>query len=552
FAEFAGIEGMDAVIHGTIRVDGPAAGPGLHTALTLSLQSVTARLATRPAGDQVRVDLELAADQGRNFTVQGTVPNRLSLLRNPPPRVREREALSLAIRSGGFPLDWMTPFLEGFGVDRLAGLLQADARIEGTVASPRASGTMGLAEGRIRMPERGIDYRAMAGRLSLSGNRLQVESWRAEADGSAQMDGNLLLAPLDDPRLDLRIRLDGFRAIRNEYVRLGLNGEAAVTGTLSAPRLSGRLTLEKTDVFADRVGQNPSVRPVTLTDRDYQMLESYFGYRPGSVREKGDLLLPWAVDLDVRVGGDVWLRKEVRPEVRVLLTGSLEVRKEAGDSLQLFGTVEAIPTRSIIEQFGKRFAIEEGRITFNGPISSWRADIGARYEVPAYKDPGSAEVAITLNVQGGADNLRLTLGSEPAMETSDIVSYLATGRPSRSAADFGRGDGSGGLSAQSSAFALGALTDVIEDEAGQQIGLDVMEIRQDPAEGTLVIAGRYVSPRLYVGFQQPVTRGKGEDGLDDQQQGTQVELEYSLYRWLLLNLQGGSEFRWFFRTRYAF
>ena len=25
-----------------------------------------------------------------------------------------------------------------------------------------------------------------------------------------------------------------------------------------------------------------------------------------------------------------------------------------------------------------------------------------------------------------------------------------------------------------------------------------------------------------------------------------------LYRWLLLNLQGGSEFRWFFRTRYAF
>ena len=44
----------------------------------------------------------------------------------------------------------------------------------------------------------------------------------------------------------------------------------------------------------------------------------------------------------------------------------------------------------------------------------------------------------------------------------------------------------------------------------------------------------------------------GEDGLDDQQQGTQVELEYSLYRWLLLNLQGGSEFRWFFRTRYAF
>ena len=549
FAEFADIEGLNAVLHGTIRVDGPAAQPGVHTALTLSVPSVTARLATRPAGDLLRVDVELAAEEGRNLTVQGTVPNRLSLLRNPPPPTRESEPVSLVIRSGGFPLDWMTPFLQGYGVDRLGGLLQADARIEGTVASPRVSGTAGLAEGRVRLRQQGIDYRGITGRLSLTGNRLQLESWRAEADGSAAIEGNLVLAPLDDPRLDLRVRFDGFRAIRNDFVRLGLNGDAGVTGTLSAPRLSGRLTLEKTDVFADRVGQNPSLRPVTLTARDFDMLESYFGYRPGTVREQRDLLMPWTIDLNVRVGGDTWLRKQGRPEVRVLLTGSLDVRKEAGDSLQLFGTVEAVPARSVIEQFGKRFAIEEGTITFNGPLASWRADIAARYEVPAYKDPGAAEVAITLNVQGGANDMRLTLGSEPAMETTDIVSYLATGRPSRSAGEFGGDDGA---SSQSSAFAIGALADVLEDEAGQQIGLDVMEIRQDPAEGTLVIAGRYVSPKLYLGFQQPITHGDRKEGLEDQAQGTQVELEYTLYRWLLLNLQGGSEFRWFFRTRYAF
>ena len=67
-----------------------------------------------------------------------------------------------------------------------------------------------------------------------------------------------------------------------------------------------------------------------------------------------------------------------------------------------------------------------------------------------------------------------------------------------------------------------------------------------------MIAGRYVSPKLYVGFQQPITKGDREEGHIMHQQGTQVELEYSLYRWLLVNLQGGAEFRWFFRTRYAF
>jgi translocation and assembly module TamB len=280
------------------------------------------------------------------------------------------------------------------------------------------------------------------------------------------------------------------------------------------------------------------------------MLESYFGYRPGDDRPAADLLTPWAIDLNVRIGGDVWLRRRVRPSVNIVLGGALDVRKAAGDSLQLFGSVEVIPNRSAVEQFGRKFAVEEGTITFNGPLSGWRANFAARYEVPAYKDPGASEVAITLDLVGGAEDMRLTLGSEPAMETTDIVSYLATGRPSRAASDFGRGGS--GLEEQSTALAIGALTDVLEDETGQQIGLDVMEITHDPAEGTLVIAGRYVSPKLYVGFQQPVTRGEREDGLDDQHQGTQVELEYSLYRWLLVNLQGGSEFRWFFRTRYAF
>jgi translocation and assembly module TamB len=411
---------------------------------------------------------------------------------------------------------------------------------------------MGLVEGLFRLPDQGIDYHDVAGQLSLTGDRLVVQSWHAEADGTATLDGSLLLRPLDNPELDLKVHFASFRAIRNELIRLGLKGDAEVTGTLEKPRVSGSLTIEKTDIFANQVGQNPTVRPVTLTDQDYAMLESYFGYRPRSVRTADDLLTPLALDLNVRIGGDVWLRRNSRPQVNILLGGSLDVRKQAGDSLQLFGTVEVNPNRSSVEQFGKKFAIDEGTITFNGPMMGWRANISARYEVPAYKDPGAAEVAITLDAQGGPEDLKLTLGAEPAMETTDIVSYLITGRPSSAAADFGGDDSDGGLTAQTTAVAVGALSDVLEEEAGQQVGLDVVEIRQDPAKGTLVIAGRYVSPKLYVGFQQPITKGDREEGLDEQHQGTQVELEYSLYRWLLVNLQGGAEFRWFFRTRYAF
>jgi translocation and assembly module TamB len=152
-----------------------------------------------------------------------------------------------------------------------------------------------------------------------------------------------------------------------------------------------------------------------------------------------------------------------------------------------------------------------------------------------------------MDVTGGMENLELTLGSEPQMETADILSYIATGRPAASAADFGD------ISRAGTSLALGTVADVLEEEAGQRIGLDVVEIRQDGLDGATLIAGRYVSPRLYVGFQQPLTLNESDEGIEKSGESTQVEIEYAAWRWLLLNLQAGqSEFRWFFRTRKAF
>jgi translocation and assembly module TamB len=286
-----------------------------------------------------------------------------------------------------------------------------------------------------------------------------------------------------------------------------------------------------------------------LTAEDFRMLESYFGYRPPETRPNGiQLLDPWTMNLGVALGTDVWLRRRTRPELQMQLGGSLDVRKAAGDSIRLFGTIETVPQRSYFEQFGRRFVVTQGTVTFNGSMFGWIADIGARYAVPSAQDPSAAEVVITLAVSGRADNLRVTFGAEPSMDTPNILSYIATGRPAASAASFETVTGTGAF------IAIDRAARVIEETAADRIGLDVVEIRQDGLRGTTLIAGRYVTPRVFVAFQQPLTTRNETDRTGSaNERGTEVEIEYTAYRWLLVNLQGGqSNLRFFFRTRYAF
>ncbi len=553
FAAFAGMENLNGTLHGTAHLEGPASQVVVRTDLGLAMPDVVARLKTSaPSAGQLRLDATLEDRQGRSLVAAGTVPFRLTLagdtlLPTPP----ESAPVDLTLQGADFPISWIAPFAQFAGVERIEGQFRSDARLTGTIGDPRASGTLGLTGGRITVPRQGVDYRRITADVTLSGETVEVTRLEATADGTASVRGTIALTSLNNPELALDASFKEFRALRNEWVRLGLDGSVKLTGSMAEPKAEGSISLVKTDIYADQVGQGTAAMPVELTSADYAMLESYFGYRPDSAATMDDPLLPWAIDVKLALGGDVWLRKQAQPEMRVLLTGALDVRKAANDSLQLFGTAEVVPGRSVVEQFGRRFSIEQGSVTFNGLVTDWTTSIEAAYAVPSSPDAIDSDIRITLSVTGKMDSLRLELSSDPALETSDLVSYLATGKPAARALE-SSGEGTS-LAGRGTALAMGTVAGLLEQQAGEAVGLDVMEIRHGGPEGTVVIAGRYVSPRLYVGFQQPLSSTRNEQSLTEKSPSTRVELEYSLFRWLLLNLQAGqSEFRSFFRTRYAF
>lgn len=554
FARFAGISGIVGIFDGTLRMEGPAHAVSLDGDLTATVREMVAAISLDTPDERLAITVAAEDGEGNRLSVEGSVPFVLSIAADEPATPAIDGALALDIRADDFSLGWLTPFLEPYGIDRLEGRLTAQASFEGTSSAPNLSGSAILDGGRIHMPSQGVQYDDLRARLSLGGQRIRVDTLFARAEGTARVEGDIVLESITEPRFELSGRFDRFRAARNEWTRLALSGDVSITGDMESPVIDGSVLVDDTDFYADPAGQGPGGATVTLTEEDYEMLRSYFGYMPErDTLAQRDLIEAWAMDVKVELGADVWARKRSTPEMRLQLGGSLDIRKEAGDSLQLFGTIEVDPRRSFFQQFGRRFSVIEGSVTFNGSIWSWIADLEAQYEVPSYTDPSAPEVVITLSVTGGWEDLSLVLGAQPDLETSDILSYLATGRPAASAAEFGgAGDGDGVLGTGAS-FALSQAASYLEDAASETVGLDVVEIRQDGLRGATLVAGRYVSPRLYVGFQQSLTLREQEEGIARRDRGTQIELEYEAWRWLLLNLQGGqSDYRFFFRTRRAF
>src|SRR5690606_7864432 len=93
-------------------------------------------------------------------------------------------------------------------------------------------------------------------------------------------------------------------------------------------------------------------------------------------------------------------------------------------------------------------------------------------------------------------------------------------------------------------LAINEVATVLEGIAGEGLGLDVIEIQHDGLRGAVLIAGKYVSPRVYVGVSQPVSFSSSNPLTDRSGAGrrsqTEATLEYEIFDWLLLRLSGGT------------
>jgi translocation and assembly module TamB len=512
-------------------------------------EPTTVRLLLDSDGLHVDTQAELRDPDDGVITVTGIVP-------------LQGEEVIMNVDASSFAIDAGAVFIDAAQITELEGTIDADIDVTGTVDYMQFEGPISLSDGLARSPLVGVTWEEIRVAARGEGRSLVIDSATVETgSGSMRVAGSVSVE--DSVALDLDAAFDEFRAIQTNAYQASISGRLHAGGTPLSPVVEGRVTTESLDVYIDQRPGDGGLEDVALTPADFEILRERFGYVvvEEDLRPRTSELITATVSIEF--GRDSWIRSRSSPEMAIAFAGEVELRLEPGEEPHIQGEVTTIPERGYIAQFGKRFSPREGTVTVNGLPVDAELDLSATYTIPSHANPDGAEATIILGVTGTQDSLSLTLSSEPPMENADIVSYIATGRPA--ASTFALGDAEadaetpetdppgGGLAETGAGIAVGQILSSIETAAQTGVGLDVVEIRREGIRGATLAAGKYVSPRLYVGFAQPILR-RERDGLSlVDQNGSEIEIEFLAIKGLLLNLEGSaSALSFFLRGRVAY
>ncbi|MEP0547726.1 MAG: translocation/assembly module TamB domain-containing protein [Rhodothermales bacterium] len=542
--DLVGYDGVGGVLSTTLVLSGPAASPVIDG--TLRVDSLVAGGETVGALDldldyanfRLTLDALLTHVSGRELRAEGFLPLDFSL-GGPVSEAAPSADVDFVVRADSFPVAWAEPFLPPETFTEVGGALDIDLAITGTQSDPQLSGDALLADGRLGVLTLGRTIQDVRIPLTFEGNTVRIREASAGTGGNGRLfaEGTITLPKLSLGELAIALEMDDFNVIETPtYQELRLTtreGPLLFTGTTEFPRLVGALTLDSGDIYLTEELTGPDIAEVELTDAQIQRIEATFGTRITEADTARSVFVQnLALDLDININRNVWLRSRTNPVFDIEFVGTLLVEKAPGGENQLFRSIEVV--RGKVELYGRNFDITRGLLTFNGPVSETMIDIEAAFRVPARQGPeDEATIFLTFAGRLGAegeqaeDGLELTLSADPAMENTDIISYIATGRPAGTAFQGGAG---------ASNLAVSQLASIVEGLAANSLGLDVVEVTQRPDEAIVVTFGSYVTSRTFASVSQVVVEGRGRR---EEQDGRipEVTIEYQLLNWLLLRLE---------------
>jgi translocation and assembly module TamB len=555
-ASLLGYRGLGLVVDGAMTGAGSSARPQLNGVLEAAVSqsgrpAVDLVLAMTVADQVLQLDGQAHNASGGEALVQGSVSLEGEQFADAP--------VNLDISAEAMTIDWILPFLDRDDVSSIAGLATGHMEIRGTFDEPEITGEATLRDGRIGLPTLGrpgspLEFSGIEADVTFENETVHVERASARSGpGSLRATGFITLEQLTLGRFGLDITTSDFLAIDDAAYRAYAAADLRLSGSTKAPILSGSARIARGEFFLAEEKTAAALEPVELDAADLLALEQRFGIRvtadDTTLFSFYDRMTIEALRLDFE--RDTWFRSRANPKMDVRFTGSLDVQKAPRTEPVVFGTITVVPEQSRIEQFGRRFEIDRGELTFSGPMSEPSINLAASYEVRS-RGTTREEVTIRLVASGKPEDLRIVFASDPAMDLSDIISYIATGRPASSSLQF-QGSGNGYLGT-AAGLAIGPIAGVIEDVAGAGLGLDVIEIEHDGLSGLTLTAGKYVSPRFYVSVQQPISFATGTETTSSEQGSeTQVSMEYEILRELLVSLLSrGAVLRVQLRWEHAF
>ena len=352
---------------------------------------------------------------------------------------------------------------------QLGGRAAAELAVSGTVNEPELDGRATWQGGRVTVPAWGLVIDGIDATASSRGGRaLEFDAKGHVGEGLVTLTGQTELDPRANWPTRLALHGDSVRAVQLPEAEIFVTPDLAatvawpdvrVTGTVKMPRASLGLSALPAQAVA------PSADAV-VHGRDGPREARRLQLHAAVDIVLGDEVHYAGLDLDTKVTGA--LHVDAEPNRSAIATGALT----------LAGTYNA---------YGQKLTLERGQLLFSGPMDDPGVDVRAVRAIDTTR--------VGVELAGTIKSPRTRMFSTPTMSEADALSYLLLGRPMT-------GNGTqetATLQAAALAMGLNQALPMVQ-RLGATLRLDELSVQTTATDTGALMAGKYLSPKLYIRY----------------------------------------------------
>lgn len=406
------------------------------------------------------------------------------------------------------------PRIKGVEWDAVADM---NLTLSGNILNPDIQGDFQVHDGQLTLSRNKLTYETIEGSILFSNDRFDIDNLLIEGDheGRLMVAGAVYIREGYDLIADLKLNGNDFYIPFQKAITARISPDLHLSGWFKTPRLSGEVTINESRINLDR-----------LSRQRYSEIQVVESSTPGSdspvlvasQSSESGFLSPLTADILVRVPGNAWLKGQ---DVDAEISGEIAVSKQPNEPFVLTGPLNTL--RGQYYFMGKTFELTQGNVEFPG-----LKEINPNLDIEAQTRIKSVDIIATLS--GTAQEMTLDLSSDPAMEQSDIISYLVFGR----ATDDLGGDQAFSVEKTAMNYMGGLLAVELRDMLGGVEFIDTFSI--DPSSDENGIGsmkfGKYITPELFISRSQSLSENEA----------SYQEITYELTPSIKLETQVGKEY----------
>jgi translocation and assembly module TamB len=355
-------------------------------------------------------------------------------------------------------------------VGDVGGTIYVDVDVRGRLDAPAISGSARLEQGSIEVPVWGLLIENIDGRADFTDtNRVRYTAQGSIDEATVFAEGE---TDLDRERrfpTTLRLHGDSVRLVQVSGAEVYVSPDLSATVALPNIEVTGRV-----DIPRARIETATELSTAATTPSRDAIVHG---------REEVEPARP----LDVTAALTVSLGDDVRyhdGKLNAQVAGDLEITYESEIGARAVG---GLVLTGDYDAFGTLLTLEQGRLTFGGPWNNPSVDVRAVRHVE--------EVTVGVQLTGTLAEPQTRIFSEPAMSETNALSYLLFGRPLDDTVDQNR------TVLENAAISMGLLQALPAiQRIGQSLGLDEFAIRGTTTDAGELMAGKYLSPSLYLRY----------------------------------------------------